>query len=90
VALDEMKKRSHRRQNQSIFLQLLMMSFMLCGILFLKCGDSQSTSGDDNWIKYLILPADLHLPKSVLDLELEAKKSTTQSTTQSTKQSTTP
>ncbi len=83
-----MKKRSSLRQNQSIFLQLLMMCVMLCGIIFLKCEDSQSTSGDQNWIKYLILPADLHLPKSVIDLALESKQSTQQTIQQTTQQTT--
>ncbi len=47
---------------------------MLSSIVFFQCDDQSTQGNTGDWFKYLITPADLHLPKSVIQLEQEKEE----------------
>ncbi len=78
---DHLRIKRQTRKQSAVGLQLLLMSVMLGSIVFFQCDDQGKQGQPEDWFKYLITPADLHLPKSVIEQaqekEAERKKSLT-------------
>ena len=60
----------HMNQNtRGIWFNFVAMIVILSVLGLSRCQDDQTNQADDtSWIQYLVMPADLHLPRSICDL----------------------
>ena len=60
----------HMNQNtRSIWFNFVAMIVILSVLIISRCQKEPEQQADDtSWIQYLVMPADLHLPRSICDL----------------------